>query len=257
MGQPLVTSYEVLLALSDSGNATAAKRLFEDAQQCMNIDSLSAEKEDLKKNRTILLNDPEKFKLDGDVNRKRREAAVAQIDANIQRADSAPILCHNTEGKFSGGQIYGIAERAAELGDDAAAACLVAAPFKSGPVTPEQGNQYRSDAYRLANRAVTHGNWNAVSALAMAYGGSQGGEGFAGYIPQRNPTAEYKYTKLMRLGAVDGSADAAQLDRQLAGMASDVPNSDLVAADQWANETYKSSFFYSGASTPYTLPCQP
>jgi hypothetical protein len=256
MGEPLVASYETLSALAKSGNAAAAKRLFEDAQQCININGLSAEKQGLQKNRDILVNSPEYFKLDGEVNRKRREASIAQIDSNIQRADSAPILCQNSDGKLGAGQIYGMAQRAAELGDDDAAACLVAAPFKSAPVTPEQGNQYRADAYRLANLAVAHGNWNAVSALAMAYGGSQGGEGLGSYIPQKNPTAEYKYTKLMRLGAIDGSPDAAQLDRQLAGMAADVPNANLNSADQWANETYKNSFFYSGVSTPYALPCQ-
>lgn len=254
-GEPLIASSKILVAESAAGSSLAATRLFNDSRECLEVKRLQPMVQTLQKNRALILDpgSPIGKSMASDL---QRQAAIAQIDANIKKASSGDALCQGSDALLENGHIYAIAMRAAELGNNAAAACLLSAPYDSGTISDQQGKQYRSEAYRLAEEAVSRGSWQAAMALSLAYNGQLKGTGYASYTEEINPEKEYQYTRLIRLGVPDGSPEAVMLDKQLSAMTSALNPDQEFRADTWADQMYKNSFFYSGVPSPSVSPCE-
>lgn len=131
---------------------------------------------------------------------------------------------------------------------------MLVAPYKSPPVSGQQGSEYANEVFALARNAVEGGDWNVALAMMYVYNGMPQ-DGFSSYVTSINPEKELEWSELVRLGAPSASLDAQHLDRRLALLKQSVSKSQVAAATAWAKQMYVKYFSGSGPVYPDSVPC--
>jgi hypothetical protein len=244
---------------AEEGDAAAASRLFNDMAWCIERPRMQKWLSDLQSdpvwNRSTeayfhgrFLDDP-----------ARQQEARAIIERNAQRVRETPWMCEGTETMLADGSIYETMLLAARLGDTAASACALVAPYRGPKLTPEQATAYASETRRYAEAALRKGSWANVSALATVSGRllSDGGDaGYGAYTYRSDQAMQLRYWALMRHGMADGTADAKTLDGGIAAMSASVTPAQRNEALRWADETYVKYFTSSGPSSAAMTLCE-
>jgi len=234
-GIPLASIYDDLKARAADGDAEAASRLYQELRQCARAH------EQLRKlprsASRLLYEDIAKLNAD---DLDKREQSLAEIEEGLGRARRDSDLCAGV----SDDQLLFAPEalRAAQLGDTAASNCYVGGAMLNGKGLldhPEWLAQYKNNALKLAQGAVTHGDWAMVDQLQIAYAQSFGA-GLLGQVTGADPLKSYRYLKLRRLGATDKGND--YIDHQLARAAQALSATDVRAGDAWAQDAYQRYF---------------
>jgi hypothetical protein len=237
-GTPLKQTFQELKARADTGDATAASRLYHDLITCFGAGAMM-------KNNALAAEDI----LDEQNGTDTAEVQRAQLD-NAQRflkgSATLSALCDGV-GADMLNTLPAISLQAAQLGDANARDCYVhrgpfAAP-RSVVGDPSSVDTYREQAPALIDSAIAAGDWKMVDMLQYAYGPS-GVNLIAGLVGP-DPFQHYRYLKLFRLGA-DGFR-ISNLDKQLAYAAKQLDARQLADADAWAETTRQS--YFKGSST--------
>lgn len=253
-GTPLRTSFAQLYGEASAGSQPAAERLFGEAAACLHVDTIRESLDLLARRHDWLLTSSDYFKAEGDAGTVRQAKLLEEVAQNIQRVQGAAAACQGSDALLANGRIYELAHIAAERGDDAAAACLLTPIFPAPDLSETEANAYREDAFRLGSAAIEHGSWDAVKAMLSTYNPAYPA-GYERYLAQQDPAGQLKYTRLLRMGAPDGSPFAQALDQAIAMLASTVGQQADDAARDWARQTYRQSFFYSGPPEPNLASC--
>lgn len=240
---PLKNSFAELRARAAGGDADAAKRLLRDLDRCSRLRS-------------------SQWKSDGatnDLTRKSTDGMSAaqlrtyqlQLDAMELRQQGVrknQELCAGVSDKMLDALVPSIAQ-AARLGDEQARACYL----DRGPLYdarslikhPESLRNYRNAASALIDSGLAAGDWRVVDLLQQAY--EPGAQSLLAGLIGADPVQHYRYLKLYRLGAEPHRA--AQLDRQLEAIASNLSPGQLVEANEWAQTTLRQNFKNSSTQT--------
>ena len=243
-GTPLAQTYADLKARADAGDVAAAARLFQDAHHCfrtrMKVLSMP------RTARAVLRQDTSKLNAE---QLKEREESLAMVERQIDDARADNAGCEGlTDAQL---QLAPLAMQAAKLGDAEATRCYVSGFFLyAGGLLdhPEWLTQYRSSALPLAQAAIERGDWAMVGELGDSYSGwpiaplSQ--------LLGTDPARGYRYLKLQRLGAPEGTA--ARFDDELAVATRELSAEQIAEGDAWAQEVYLRYFGGQPASSDTT-----
>ena len=239
---PLSQIYAELKARADAGDVAAAARLFQEAQHCFRA-------------RMTMLTMPRSVAalLRQDSSRlnaeqlKEREENLARVEQQIEDARAGNAKCEGlTDAQL---QLAPLALQAAKLGDADASRCYVSGIFLyTGGLLdhPEWLTQYRSSALPLAQAAIERGDWAMVAQLSNGYSGELF---FAplGQLLGIDPAQGYRYLKLQRLGAREGSVP--RLDDELAAATRELSVGQIAEGDAWAQDVYLRYFGGQPASS--------
>jgi len=256
---PLLSDRADLQAYAGEGDAAAASRLFNDMAWCIErprmLEWLAALQADPLWNRSTKayfhargLDDPVK-----------QQEALASIQRNVQHILDTQQMCEGTEAMLADGAIYGAMLQAARLGDTAASACALVAPYAGPKLTPEQAAAYADETRRYAEAALRKGSWANVFALASVSSrqlSDGGGGGYEAYTYRPDPVMPLRYWALMRHGMAEGTEDAKTFDGGITALSSAVTPAQRDGALRWADETYAKYFSASGPSGAVMSMCQ-
>jgi hypothetical protein len=249
--EPLETSEPTLMQLARMGDRSAADRLFAESRQCLKAGRMKSFFKGVDY-ATWLVNNQKILEA---MDEPRRNLTMSQVEANIGLVETSSRLCANADAGLSDGQMYGIAFAAARLGNDDATACLLSAPYDPPKMTPAQSNAFDTEAMALGQRALDHGNWNAVLGMQHVYS-AVGAEG------QLPPVSHINYADLLKLvslqlrGTPPTSSQRLPLERQIEALEATVTPAEKFAAERWADDMYARVFFASGpAPSPESVAC--
>ncbi len=232
----LVDTFDKLKSRADAGDALAAPRLYNDLLRCrvsasINSDVAQATKSALL-DRNINLTPQE---LDA------REKKLAHMQELADSARANESLCVGISAAYL--QEFAPATlRAAELGDDDAASCYVDGEFLSmqgAADHPEWLAQYKRHALDIADQSVGRGDWTMVRQFYDALGDVHGSTAF-GRLTGRDVAQQYRYAKLMQLGADAASSGA--IDAQVSALLPSLSENDIAVGDIWARNAYQRTF---------------
>nr|WP_295378042.1 hypothetical protein [Pseudoxanthomonas sp.] len=242
--QPLGTTFTDLQARANAGDADAARRLVHDLDRCSRL--RAAEWNNAGTTNTLLERRTEGMNA---AQLRTYQALLDAMDVRRQTAGKSRELCAGVDDKMLGTLVANIAQ-AARLGDADARACYLG----QGPLydvrslleNPGILQSYRRDATAMIESGVAAGDWRVVDLLQRAY--EPGAQGMLAGMLGPDPAQHYRYLKLYRLGAE--SHRTAQLDRQIAAVAANLPPEERYEADRWAQTAFKENF--NGPSTTAT-----
>jgi|GEM_PF-2840597 len=245
----LLSNRASLQEYAEEGDAAAASRLFNDMAWCIKRHRMQKWLLDLQSDPVWNQSSEAYFHawhLDDPI---KQQEALASIERNAQRIQDTQWMCEGAETMLTDGSIYDAMLLAASLGDTAASACALVAPYRGPKLTPEQATTYASETHRYAEAALRKGSWANVSALAEVSGRllSDGGDaGYGVYTYRPDQAMQLRYWALMRHGMADGTADAKTFDGGIAAMSARVTPAQRNEALRWADETYAKYFASSG-----------
>jgi hypothetical protein len=185
---------------------------------------------------------------------KEREQNLAMIEQQIADARAETAGCEGlTDAQL---QLAPLALQAAKLGDAEATRCYVSGFFLyAGGLLehPEWLAEYRSSALPLAQAAIEQGDWAIVGQLGDSYSGLPIAP--LSQLLGNDPAQGYRYLKLQRLGAPEGTA--ARLDEELAIATRELSAEQIADGDSWAQKVYLRYFGGQPASSDTTgmAPC--
>ena len=240
-GTPLVQIYGELKARADAGDVTAAARLFQEAQRCFrNRFMLLTMPRSVA---TLLRQDTSKFNAE---QLKDREENLARVEQEVKDARAGYAGCEGlTDAQL---QLAPLTLQAAKLGDADASRCYVSGVFLyTGGLLdhPEWLSEYRSSALPLAKAAIGRGDWAMVAQLRNGYSGELAIAPL-GQLLGFDPAQAYRYLKLQRLGAREGSVP--RLDDELATAVRELSVEQIADGDAWAQENYL--HYFGGQPAP-------
>jgi hypothetical protein len=251
MWEPLESSGPTLMQLARMGDRSAADRLFAESRQCLKAGRMKSFFKGVDY-ATWLVNNQ---KLLESMDQSRRNLVMSQVEANIHLVETSSRLCANADTGLSEGQIYGIAFAAARLGNGDATACLLSAPYDPPKMTPAQSDAFDAEAMALGQRALDHGNWNAVLAMQHVYS-AVGAEGQLPPVSHINHAYLLKVVSLQLRGTPPTSSQLLPLEREVAAVEATVTPAEKFAAERWADDMYARVFFASGpAPGPESVAC--
>lgn len=246
---PLLSNRANLQEYAEEGDAAAASRLFNDMAWCIERPRMQKWLLDLQSDPLWNQSSEAYFHARHLDDPAKQQEALASIERNAQRIQDTQWMCEGAETMLTDGSIYDAMLLAARLGDTAASACALVAPYRGPKLTPEQATTYASETHRYAEAALRKGSWANVSALATVSGRllSDGGDaGYGAYTYRPDQTMQLRYWALMRHGMADGTADAKTFDGGIAVMSARVTSAQRNEALRWADETYVKYFASSG-----------
>jgi hypothetical protein len=232
----LVETFDTLKSRADGGDAKAASRLYNDLLSCRVSVSINADVAVATKS-TLL--DRSGSLTPQELDAKEKNLAHMQQLADSARANQA--LCLGVSDAYLE-ELVPATLRAAELGDDDAASCYVDATTLVGNDAadhPDWLAQYKLHALDLADQSVSRGNWTMVRQFYAALGDVLGATPF-GKLTGRDVAQQYRYAKLMQLGA-DASTRAA-LDDEVSALLPSLSENDVAVGDIWARNTFQHAF---------------
>jgi hypothetical protein len=246
--EPLAPRIDSESAAAARGDSVAAARLFNDAAECLAVQRIDARLAIQQTDKHSAINDPAAW-------HGEAPQVLKRMDSARQRADRSLDMCAGTAGKITNETIYGMALTAAKLGDKAAIACFLSAPWgvNSKDVDPVKALQYRQEAKVLKSHGIEKGDWRIVQAMIVAASDTLP-YGYAVFTQESDDVARLRYFKLLRLGTPAGTEEAKNLDGSVEIMSSRVPPDAVPQADEWARTMYSK---YYAAIPPNTrfLPC--
>lgn len=141
----------------------------------------------------------------------------------------------------------------ARSGNMAAAACYAFGGIRSQlhGVPPPNDANYRQLVPELIERGVAAGDWTMVSLAGSVNSPRRAGSPFT-YLPPPEPKLEYRYIKLLELGA--NSEEKADLQMVLAELAKNLSHVERNEAEVAAKSLFNAHFIHSG---PYRHGSQP
>ncbi len=233
---PLNSVFDDLKSRADAGDAEAASLLYRNILRCrlataINRDIGRATKRALSEGNSALTAQ----QLDD------REKSLATMQQQLQEANKNSALCQGA----SPAQLQALVPtmvRAAQLGDDAAAACYVSGLYlnQDGSADhPEWTADYRRDALAVSDAAIARGDWNMVALVASAYAGEYDLDPFP-RVTGRSAPLQYRYLKLELLGARD--ADREFFQNQIAELSTKLSPDRIALGDAWADTTFQHYF---------------
>ncbi len=256
---PLLSNRASLQAYAQEGDAAAASRLFNDMAWCVKRVRLQAWMVALQSDPLWNQSTDAYFHAQGLDDPAGQREALASIERNAQRVLDTRRMCEGTDAMLSDGSIYGAMLQAARLGDTAASACALVAPYRGPKLTPGEAGAYAEETRRYAEAALRKGSWASVFALGMVSSPtvSDGGDaGYAQYTYRPDRAMQLRYWALLRHGLADGTADARTFDGGIALMSAAVTPAQRNEALRWADETYAKYFMSSGPSTASMSVCE-
>lgn len=137
--------------------------------------------------------------------------------------------------------------KAAQLGDQLATRCYLDGSFlvTSNLIShPEWLEDYKQNALEIAQRGMERGDWRVVGLMQRAQLGPFKFE-LLGQIDSNDPTAEYRYLKLERLGSTGDFGTS--LDPMMATSAQRLSPDQIAQADAWSQRMY--SNYFNGSSS--------
>lgn len=232
----LVDSFDMLKSRADAGDARAASRLYNDLLRCrvsasINSDVAQATKSALLDHNINLT--PQEL--------DAREKKLAHMQELADSARANESLCLGVSAAYLQ-ELEPAAFRAAELGDDEAASCYVGGDFLSMQGVadhPEWIAQYKQHALDIADQSIGRGNWTMARQFFEALGDVRGTTPF-GRLTGRDVAQQYRYAKLMQLGADPASSGA--IDDEVNALLPSLSENDIAVGDIWARNTYKHAF---------------
>jgi hypothetical protein len=242
-GTPLKDIYDELAARARSGDRAASVRLFHDTLRCRYADSLRqrysfalpARKrwaQSHKRNSSNEMESPPGPDEDEMTWLEHTEPMCAGADQESSRSSPGWMLL------------------AAQQGDDEAIDCYLDQDFinvNDALQHLQWLTDFQRDAPELASRAVTNGDWKAVSMLAVAYAGI----GSSKWLSQTiTPDAQqaYRYAYLLQLGGSTVQKNLLKtIEQQLTA-------EQIATARAWSNDVFTTRFhgtpMYTGALSP-------
>jgi hypothetical protein len=221
--------------------------------ECLLASRLDKAYQNLSRQKDWIVHNPDAYGAHGGSSDEKQSAALTTIEQNEARIRQAHELCAGTS-ILNDGQIYQVALDAARAGDQHALACLLVAPYDSPALTGYQGKEYASYVMQLAQSALQQGSWPAAISMMYVYSG-QPLSAYARTLASYDPVKEFEYSQLVRLGTPDGSIDAQHLDRRLSLMRQTLSRRQVEDGSNWATQTYRQYFFYSGPAFPNSPSC--
>lgn len=234
-------TYVGLWGQAAMGDKTAASRLFSEEATCLTVGSLRRRlPEDtyqtwLSVHQAWLMSRSAEDQI---AIKQRAEAKYETLAANAA-------LCANLDPSFDDGRVYDSALLAAKGGDDMATACLIEAPWAFRPMSNDEASAFDETRLALAEQAMRHGSWTAVSALRDLYSST----GRSNQIPGHVHMSRYDELRMRYLeqlgrqqsGVVDAAADHAVEVGEI-----DVMPTDVARASAWARQMFTDSFSRGG-----------
>lgn len=217
-GTRLVDTFDAAWAAARRGDPSAASALFRASRECIRVrrnDHL----------RALLANVPDL-------------ANHPAGEAYRQRIERWRPMCEGSELKVTEGSMYDIALTAARLGDIDAAACFVAAPWGDSRVDRSKRGAYRAAFDEIVEQALPRGDWRFVQAMVSASSTIMS-TGYAAMIHHPDAAQLLRYMKLLRLGAIPGSAYATELDVSIDIVADQLQPQVITDADAWADGMFR------------------
>jgi hypothetical protein len=240
--EPLAANFDSYNAAAKRGDLAVASKLFKEASECLAMRRIDERMSSRLSDRHSILNDRDR-------QGGSEDKTLVEMKGAQQRADASRTMCEGTKNIISNENIYDMALTAAKLGDTAASACFIAAPWpvENKDVDLSKARQYRDEAEILGESAIKKGNWRVVQAMASAASGFGNG-GYSSYIYKQDFVAQLRYEKLLRLGATPDRDEAKNLDLAIQILSSRVSSADIATADEWAHKIYTK--FYSTVPLP-------
>jgi hypothetical protein len=245
VNQPLAASFDKYSLAAERGDSEAASRLFRESKECLIVEQIDTRLSALISDKHSSLN-----YLDSRDSVAKRSTDLNKTAGAAAEADASRAMCAGLEGRLDNEKMYGIALRAAELGDTEATACFISAPWtvEAAAVDIAKAKEYGAEAKVIGDQALAAGDWRVVRALANAAAGSSA-VGYAPYIHHLDHAAQLRYTELLRLGAAPGSSDANNLDLAINILSSEMTPAEVSAAEQWARKMYSGKY----STIPYHM----
>ncbi|WP_141233533.1 hypothetical protein [Lysobacter antibioticus] len=133
----------------------------------------------------------------------------------------------------------------AQGGNMAAASCYLAGGIRERRhgIAPPDNPRYRQLAPVLVERGVRAGSWAVVSQASAINSLRSAGSPYI-HLPPPDLIANYRYTRLKQIGAVDN--EKLELDAVLTDLAKALPEAAVKKADKEAEELFRSHFTKSG-----------
>jgi hypothetical protein len=104
---------------------------------------------------------------------------------------------------------------------------------------PEWLAQYKRHALDIADQAIGRGNWTMAREFYDALGDVHGATPF-GQLTGRDIAQQYRYAKLMQLGA--DAADSGAVDDEVSALLPSLSENDIAVGDIWARNTFQHAF---------------
>lgn len=232
----LVDTFDTLKSRADSGDPRAASRLYNDLLRCHVSASINS---DVAHATTAALTDRNINLTPQELDARERKLVHMQELADSAHANQS--LCLGVSAAYME-ELEPAALRSAELGDDEAASCYVSGDFLAmqGVANhPEWMTQYKQHALDIADQSIRRGNWTMVRQFYDALGDVRGTTPF-GRLTGRNVAQQYRYAKLMQLGADPASSSA--FDEEVNALLPSLSENDIAVGDIWARNTYQHAF---------------
>jgi hypothetical protein len=253
---PLTAIAPALIKAANSGRSDAAVRIFRDLSLCLAN----------KREANFLANlhsDPDWQKSPdaylarfGITTEKERQKTLADITEKIDIVEAYRDMCDGADEYFENGKIYQSLKTAAQTGDAQAIACMIAAPYEGPPLSNEDAADYRKTAYALGDQAIMHGSWAAVQALAEVHSREPNMSGYDAYVQRPDTKLQLQYTELLLKGVPPGSPSRIVMQQMVQGLSASLNPTDRIQAEEWAEDTYRNYFFFSGEADPTSSLCQ-
>lgn len=249
--EPLAATFDNSYYAARHGDAKAAAKLFKESNECLTVSHIDNRMRTLLADKNSLLNRPSEHDSSSE-----EDKTIARMEQAAKRADASRAMCEGLEDKVTNEKIYDIALTSAKLGDAAAAACFIMAPWpvEQRDVDPTKAREYRDEAPVIEEKALNQGDWRVVRALAVS-AASSGYGGYAGYIYHHDASAQLRYTKLIRLGTPSDSDEAKNLDLAIQVLTAQVSAADASEADEGAHKLYASKYSTLPPPTTQPSPC--
>ena len=176
------------------------------------------------------------------------ENKIKLLQDNLTKVKALRENCAEMTDKELDIDVYDKLLAAARLGDKNAASCYVVASIDAPSLQadPAAFDEYNRNAADLIQRGITAGDWSTVYLLEAGTGPAIGQSSWFSSLFVHDELTSYRYSKLRRLGTANEEAE--ELDAQLARQARRLIENgiaapdDILKADQWAQEMYRTYF---------------
>jgi hypothetical protein len=241
-GTPVAETYEQLKIRADSGDATAASRLYHDLHRCrmartfQQIIDARLDRELPSEAGTTRLSATEI---------KRRQTALDSMQEQLDFVRDNEALCAGL-GDERINSIVPASLRAAQLGDLRALDCYVGSDMALPGLLdhPEWLTQFKENLPNLMDAAIERGDWVVVELAHHAYAGAFP-DTPRGQLLGADPVMDYRYLRLERLGA--GGTFITKLDRMLNEASRQLTPQQVADGDSWAQDQY--ARYFAGSSS--------
>lgn len=250
---PLKAKLADLLARANAGDAEAASRLFRDMEHCKHAQQVS---EALARPPShIPPHSPSDHEEDHEQQIFEAEAEFRSRERNLQlERDNVTFCADLNDADYD--QVLPMSSillQAALGGDTVAAGCYL----EFGMVQdqhlvanhPEWVFDYQQNAIRVANIAIEQGDWTAVEILQWSYQGRPEAD-LLSQVTGQDDIQDYRFSKLLRLGAPLTEPVKDFYDRLIANLATQIGTDEQRNADAWALDIYQRYFSANQPAKP-------